>query len=159
MVDPLAHAHPRMVEVLQKVEDLLVVAVDTPERSMVGQSLWEVEGPAAMELLAPVLLAGDAQEQVLALAVASEDARCPHSCQSSHEVGDLVGKLPLKVDPSVHPGLPGEPLVWRIEHGTALNRNFGERRSKTSESEKSSRQNDVKGIAPAVVEDLHQVLP
>merc|ERR1719234_2635295 len=138
MVDPLAHAHPRMGEVLQKVEGLLVVAVDTPERSMVGQSLWEVEGPAAM-----VLLAGDAQEQVLALAVASEDARCPHNCQSSHEVGDLVGKLLLKVDPSVLPGLPGEPLVWRIEHGTALNRNFGERRSKAS----------------AVVEGPHQVLP
>ena len=55
-------AHPMMVEVLQKVEDLQVVAVDTPVHSMVGQSLWEVEGPAAMEGLAPVLLGGAGQE-------------------------------------------------------------------------------------------------
>ena len=93
MVDRLGH--PRMVEVLQKVEDLQGVAVDTPARSMAEQSLWEVEVPAAMEELDLVLVCA-AQEQFRALAAASEDVRCPRSFQSSHEVAGLEGKTPLK---------------------------------------------------------------
>ena len=110
MVDRLGH--PRMVEVLQKVEDLQGVAVDTPVRSMAEQSLWEVEVPAAMEELGPVVVCA-AQGQSHALAVASEDALCPHSFQSSHEVAGLEGKTLLKGGPGsfVHPGLPAEPLV------------------------------------------------
>lgn len=110
MVDRLGH--PRMVEVLQKVEDLQGVAVDTPVRSMAEQSLWEVEVLAAMEELGPVVVYA-AQGQSHALAVASEDGRCPRSFQSSHEVADLEGKTPLKEGPGsfVHPGLPAEPLV------------------------------------------------
>ena len=91
MVDRLGH--PRMVEVLQKVEDLQGVAVDTPARSMAEQSLWEVEVPAAMEELGLVCAA---QEQYHALAAASEDTRCPRSFQSIHEVAGLEGKTPLK---------------------------------------------------------------
>lgn len=142
MVDRLGH--PRMVEVLQKVEDLQGVAVDTPARSMAEQSLWEVEVPVAMAELGPVLVCA-AQEQYHALAAASEDARCPRSFQSSHEVAGLEGKTPLKGGPGsfVHPGLPAEPLVLRIEHGKALSHNFGGRRSKAS----------------AVVVGPHQVLP
>ena len=142
MVDRLGH--PRMVEVLQKVEDLQGVAVDSPVRSMAEQSLWEVEVPAAMEELDLVLVCA-AQEQFRALAAASEDVRCLHSFQSSHEVGGLGEELQLKrgLGPFVHPGLPGEPLVWRIEHGMALNHNFGERRWKASENRGCYPQNNT----------------
>ena len=67
MVDRLGH--PRMVEVLQKVEDLQGAVVDTPVRSMTEQSLWGVEVLAAMEELGPVLVCA-AQEQYHALAAA-----------------------------------------------------------------------------------------
>ena len=71
-----------------------------------------MEAPAAMEELGPVLVCA-AQEQLHALAAASEDARCPRSFQSNHEVAGLEGKRPLKGGPGsfVHPGLPVEPLV------------------------------------------------
>ena len=134
MVDHLGH--PKMVEVLQKVEDLQGAVVDTPVRSMTEQSLWGVEVLAAMEELGPVLVCA-AQEQFRALAAASADVRCPRSFQSSHEVAGLEGKTPLKEDHGSfdRPGLPGEPLGLRIEHGTAQSHNFGGRRSKASENE------------------------
>ena len=143
MVDRLGH--PRMEEVLQKVVDRQVVAVDIPAaRSMAGRSLWEVEVPVAMEELGPELVCAG-QEQFLALAAASGDVWCLHSFQSSHEVGGLGEELQLKrgLGPFVHPGLPGEPLVWRIEHGMALNHNFGERRWKASENGGYYPQNDT----------------
>ena len=89
-----------------------------------------------MEELGPVLVCA-AQEQFRALAAASADARCPRSFQSSHEVAGLEGKTPLKEDRGSfdRPGLPGEPLGLRIEHGTAQSHNFGGRRSKASENE------------------------